>query len=287
MYVDREYQYAIISSLRKKGKMTIADLLKVVLKQREFSHTSADGHFSEIIIDLMNAKFIKVTFEESDISKEQGEKILKRYFSKGGKRANLSDGYDFAMRINPDKTYVEITDYFYKVQEVIGFSVSDGLKVHSSRWEKKSIWGEINKKLKTQVFVIMPFSDELKPIYEDHILKVCKKIGYECKRADDIFMPNNIMNDIWSLIYNSDVIICDCTGRNPNVFYELGVAHTIGKNVICLTQDDKDMPFDINQIRYIQYDFTPRGMAKFEEKLEQYLAISMVESLGGFVNDDD
>ena len=80
------------------------------------------------------------------------------------------------------------------------------------------------------------------------------------------------MNDIWSLINNADIIICDCTGKNPNVFYELGLAHAIGKNVICITQNTEDIPFDIKHIRYIKYEYNPRGMTKFEKTLGQYIA---------------
>jgi hypothetical protein len=40
------------------------------------------------------------------------------------------------------------------------------------------------------------------------------------------------MWDVWNSIYSSSIIIADCTGRNPNVFYELGIAHTLGKPVI-------------------------------------------------------
>jgi hypothetical protein len=276
---SKDFRYAVISSLRKKGKLSIADLLKIVMKDPVFSNTTKDGYFSEVIINLLNAKFISIFFDSEDISEEEGEEFLRRYIRVGSFRASLSDGYDFARRVNPDKTYVQITDYFYKIQEIIGFSVSDGLSMHAD-WECPAL-GVVNENLKTQVFVIMPFIDKLNQVYEDHILKVCKKIGYECKRADDIFLPNIIINDIWSLINNSDVIICDCTGRNPNVFYELGLAHAIGRNVICLTQNDEDIPFDIKHIRYIKYDFTPRGMAQFEETLEQYLAISMTEAIGG------
>jgi hypothetical protein len=107
------------------------------------------------------------------------------------------------------------------------------------------IW-DLDKKSKTDIFVIMPFDDKLKPVFDDHIKKVCKNLQLSVKRADDIFAPNIIINDIWSLLFNSIIIICDCTGKNPNVFYELGMAHTIGKKVIIITQNQKDIPFDIN-----------------------------------------
>lgn len=80
------------------------------------------------------------------------------------------------------------------------------------------------------------------------------------------------MHDIWSAIFLADWIIADCTGRNPNVFYEIGIAHTVGKRVILITQDEKDVPFDVRHIRYFNYTFTPRGMKKLEESLTSTLS---------------
>ncbi|WP_217989549.1 hypothetical protein [Sphingomonas lenta] len=56
-----------------------------------------------------------------------------------------------------------------------------------------------------------------------------------------------------SLIDRSRVVICDCTGRNPNVFYEAGIAHTLGREVILITQNGQDIPFDLRHLRYIPY----------------------------------
>ncbi len=56
-----------------------------------------------------------------------------------------------------------------------------------------------------------------------------------------------------SLIDRSRVVICDCTGRNPNVFYEAGIAHTLGREVILITQSEHDVPFDLRHLRYVRY----------------------------------
>jgi len=129
----------------------------------------------------------------------------------------------------------------------------------------------LDNELKTDVFVIMPFDDKMKPIFNDHIAKVCDNLKLSVTRADDLFAPTTIIDDIWSLIFNSKIIICDCTGKNPNVFYELGMAHTSGKEVIIITQNQKDIPFDIKHIRYIHYAYTPPGMSKFETALNNFI----------------
>jgi DNA-binding transcriptional ArsR family regulator len=119
------------------------------------------------------------------------------------------------------------------------------------------------------LFVLMPFLDDLKPVYEDHIKAVAKKLKLSIKRGDDFFTSHHVMKDIWEAICGARFIIADCTGRNPNVFYEIGMAHTAGKEVILITQNAEDVPFDLRQLRYIQFKYTPPGMKEFEKKLTE------------------
>jgi len=77
--------------------------------------------------------------------------------------------------------------------------------------------------------------------------------GLRCRRADDIWENPAIIQDVVSLIDRSRVVVCDCTGRNPNVFYEAGIAHTLGREVILITQNAQDIPFDLRHLRYIPY----------------------------------
>lgn len=116
-------------------------------------------------------------------------------------------------------------------------------------------------------FVLMPFMPHFAPVFIDHIRKVCNKLNLRCLRADDIFSNSSIIDDIWCSIVKSRVIVADLTSKNPNVFYEIGIAHTIGKPVILITQDIEDIPFDLRHIRNIIYKFTPRGMEEFESSL--------------------
>ncbi len=48
-------------------------------------------------------------------------------------------------------------------------------------------------------------------------------------------------------------LVADLTGRNPNVMYEVGIAHTVGKPVIMVTQDIDDVPFDLRALRCVVY----------------------------------
>ena len=122
------------------------------------------------------------------------------------------------------------------------------------------------------LLMLMPFSPNLKPVFDNHIKKVAASLGISAGRADDFFTKESIMQDIWSAIFHARVIVADCTKRNPNVFYEIGIAHTLGKNTVLISQSLKDIPFDLQHLRYIIYDFTPRGMSNFEQSLEMALA---------------
>ena len=120
----------------------------------------------------------------------------------------------------------------------------------------------------TLCFVLMPFSGEMRPVYEDHVKLVVEALGLTCTRADEILGGGPITSDIWEKICRSRVIVADLSGRNPNVFYELGIAHALGKDVVLLSQGTTDLPFDIRNLRCISYAYTPRGMKELESQLK-------------------
>lgn len=126
-----------------------------------------------------------------------------------------------------------------------------------------------------EVFVAMPFEKALEPVYKDHIKKVAETLYLSCGRSDDIFSANLVLQDVWSAICGASAVIGECTGRNPNVFYELGIAHTLGKPVILITQNELDVPFDVRHIRFIEYNYTPRGIRHLEEALQETLRMAI------------
>jgi hypothetical protein len=122
-----------------------------------------------------------------------------------------------------------------------------------------------------RVFVLMPFADEYLSIYQDHIKTVSERRGLSCGRADDLFGPGSIISEIWSAINRADVIVADCTGRNPNVFYEIGIAHTLGKPTILISQTKSDVPFDIGGLRIIFYENTEKGLNELDQALDRFI----------------
>lgn len=111
------------------------------------------------------------------------------------------------------------------------------------------------------VSVMMPFSNEFTAVY-DAMKVACERSGLECKRADDIWEHSTVIQDIYSLIYRSKIVICDFSGKNTNVFYEAGIAHTLGREVIPIVQHPGDIPFDLQHHRYIQYLNNAEGLQK-------------------------
>ena len=128
-----------------------------------------------------------------------------------------------------------------------------------------------SRKETLDVFVAMPFKEELRPVYDDWIKKVCKKLNKSVRRGDDLFTAAPMISKVWDEINTSRVVIADCTGKNANVFYELGLAHVVGKPVVLITQNKDDMPVDVVYIQYIVYEYTPPGMKSFEKKLTEAL----------------
>jgi len=122
------------------------------------------------------------------------------------------------------------------------------------------------------IFMLMPFKEDLTLIYEKHIKGPLESKGHSVKRADDFYQPNVILEDILKSIRKADIIIADLTGRNPNVFYELGRAHEMqNKYVIQIIQKDEQIPFDVSPIRSIKYENSASGYKELEEKVLKFV----------------
>ena len=102
------------------------------------------------------------------------------------------------------------------------------------------------------ISVMMPFNAAFAGTY-DAVKRVADHMGLECLRADDIWDNSTFMQDIFDLILCAKVVVVDFTGRNPNVMYETGIAHTLGKTVIPITQSLDDIPSDLGHHRALKY----------------------------------
>ncbi len=103
-------------------------------------------------------------------------------------------------------------------------------------------------------FTIMPFGNWFDDYYESIYVPAIKASDLNPKRADDLYRPSAIVHDIWEMTQEARVILADLSNKNPNVFYELGLAHAIAKPVILVTGSIEDVPFDLRALRVILYD---------------------------------
>lgn len=135
-------------------------------------------------------------------------------------------------------------------------------------------------------FVIMPFGDpnidpekarKLELIYSQWIKPAVESIKSPilnnekiiCHRADKEVRPEEIITHIIENLITADIVIADLSGRNPNVFYELGVRHAVNNNTILIAENLNDIPFDLRGMRTIAYRYEPEHMLKLKDSLEQ------------------
>lgn len=159
----------------------------------------------------------------------------------------------FANKIDFDMAYdFEFSRTHWAVKDIDLYRV---LARHTqSRRQRPSVFdiSEHERIEPSLVSAMMPFDASFTPVYEA-LKSAAENASLRIRRADDIWENPAIIQDIVSLIDRSRVVIADCTGRNPNVFYEIGIAHTLGRDVILITQNPEDIPFDLRHLRYVRY----------------------------------
>lgn len=119
-------------------------------------------------------------------------------------------------------------------------------------------------------FILMPFED-FEPVHKA-IRTAIENAGLEPRRADDIFTTGAVLEKILRQIAEAEVVVADLTGKNANVFYETGIAHTVKDNVVLLAQDIEDIPVDLQPFEYIVYGPDPDGLRSLSERLGDVIA---------------
>ena len=118
------------------------------------------------------------------------------------------------------------------------------------------------------VFVCMPFAETFVDVYEAGIKPAVEECGFKCVRADEIEHNEGILEVIYDQIKSAHIVVADMTGRNPNVYYEVGYAHALGKDVVLLTQRADELPIDLRGFNHIVYE---GRITLLKEKLTQRL----------------
>lgn len=119
--------------------------------------------------------------------------------------------------------------------------------------------------------VLMPFREPWSDDLYGELRNTLRATGIKAWRSDEEFKDDKIVESIWEYINRAAFVIADCTNKNPNVFYELGLAHTLGKPVFICTQNSRHIPFDIESIRHFRYSMQPTGIKKLKKDLTSFV----------------
>lgn len=103
------------------------------------------------------------------------------------------------------------------------------------------------------VFVLTPFSPEYEAHYQA-IRGACTDLDLRCVRGDEEFISGSILTHILQLISKARFIVANLDGRNPNVFYELGISHAMGKDVLLVAKGVETVPFDLRVHRFLVWE---------------------------------
>lgn len=117
------------------------------------------------------------------------------------------------------------------------------------------------------VFIIQPFDDSFEDLFRDHLVPIFENTGYNINKADSLNSQRNILENIIQGISSADLLVADLTNLNPNVFYELGIAHGIGIPTVLITKDIEELPFDLQAYQTIEYSLRYDEVEDFRKKL--------------------
>jgi len=127
-------------------------------------------------------------------------------------------------------------------------------------------------------FILMPFGEWYDRYFREIYVPATKDAGFEPLRADGLFSVGSVMEQIWAQIRKAKVLLADLTNRNPNVFYELGLAHAIRKPVVFVAGSIDDVPFDVRHLRVVVYDIRePNWAEKLRRDITTYLKNTRLE----------
>src|SRR3984893_11977046 len=135
----------------------------------------------------------------------------------------------------------------------------------------KKLGAEVAVRAGETCFVMQPFAAPHGDYYEKIFKPAIEKTGLQPVRADaEIFGTGKIIDQVWRGINAAKVLVAELTTRNPNVFYELGLAHALHKPVVLVSSNENDVPFDLHHIRVIYYDVNdPFWGTKLIEKIAE------------------
>ena len=132
----------------------------------------------------------------------------------------------------------------------------------------------LRRTLKPRCFIAMKFTDHPLVNCYGTMCEVVEKKGYIPIRIDQELFSGSIIDAIWEAIRSSEIVIADITDGNPNVFYEVGISHALGKQTILTIYNNygrvpSDIPFDIKVLRILPYETQSSLISQLEKHLPE------------------
>ena len=121
------------------------------------------------------------------------------------------------------------------------------------------------------IFVLTPFHDDLRDEFEA-VSQVGQELGFQVLRGDERAAHGDIFSQLLRYLVQARVVVANITGRNPNVFYELGIAHALDKSVVLLAEKKGDVPFDVQSKLIVFYE----SNAELKANLSRTLARTVI-----------
>jgi hypothetical protein len=121
------------------------------------------------------------------------------------------------------------------------------------------------------VFVLIPFHDRYSALF-DVISTACRDLGLKALRGDEDYIEGDVFGHVLRLIVKARLIIACIEGRNPNVYYELGIAHGLGKQTILVSQADEEAPFDLKTKKLVLYSLLEELPTRLKDEVARSLA---------------
>jgi len=139
----------------------------------------------------------------------------------------------------------------------------------------------MNQAKEKTCFVVMPFGGFFENRYKETYAPAILEAGLKPRRVDDLYSSTPIIQDVWNCTLESRMVLADLTGFNPNVFYELGLAHAVPKQAILISESTEELPFDLRHLRVLKYEFRDPNWGK---KLKDDI-VKAITHLEKFPND--
>jgi len=191
-----------------------------------------------------------------------------------GSSANIEPGRAYKIKVVLEGQKVDVFVDSIRVISYPSLPRQTGTSVGllCSKYTHKAVFSNYRvSSARPKAFVAMQFSEPYNEVYRDAVEPLVREIGFEPLRLDDVHSPGIIINDIINNLSESSIVLAEISEKNANVYYELGLAHALGKPTLLMAVKGTSLPFDVGPHRCIFYDNTIAGRGKLQESLKRGL----------------